>query len=70
VTAGVPVPVTVGLSIHLNVMDFSVEGALDLQSGSTEVDRHAVFGDFGDGEAVRLEPGGDSGDVGGGGAEF
>src|ERR1700719_4097418 len=50
-------------TIHQVVMEFSVEGRLDLSGGPAEEDFVAAGGDAGHGEVLRLQPGNDLADV-------
>ena len=51
------------------IVNLGVKGGLDLGCSAAETDRHAIFGDFADGESLAGEPIGDGGDVGRGGTE-
>ena len=57
-------------ALDRQVVNLSVEGALDLRRRAAEADRHAVARDLGDGEPVAGEPVGDGEDVGLGGSEI
>jgi len=44
------------LTVYLEGMNLRVECVLDLRGVAAETDRHAIFGDFRNGESVIAEP--------------